>query len=221
MEWVFAWLVLAALVGAVAGNRGRSGFGWFLLCTLISPLLGLLLVLALDDKRRPASTDAVSPGTHVRCPECRELVRHDAIKCKHCGCKLVPQAAPYGPVSGFEHQIKALGILAVIVLPVAGVIYLNSGSTKSSNPAPIAPAAPAYDSMKGIRTACQMFIQRQQLETRNIDWGDYFSWTVVDNRDGTHSVGARYAVGDKTRYTTCVLRLAGSDWQLVKLTRLQ
>ena len=30
-------------------------------------------------------------STLVRCPECRELVRRDATKCKHCGCALVPQ----------------------------------------------------------------------------------------------------------------------------------
>jgi hypothetical protein len=42
----------------------------------------------------PAATvanDAPTPATHVRCPECRELVIHDARKCKHCGCALIPQ----------------------------------------------------------------------------------------------------------------------------------
>jgi len=32
-----------------------------------------------------------SPKTHVKCPDCRELVLRDARKCKHCGCALVPQ----------------------------------------------------------------------------------------------------------------------------------
>jgi hypothetical protein len=31
------------------------------------------------------------PDTHVRCPDCRELVRNDARKCKHCGTALIPQ----------------------------------------------------------------------------------------------------------------------------------
>ena len=31
------------------------------------------------------------PKTHVKCPECRELVLRDARKCKHCGCRLIPQ----------------------------------------------------------------------------------------------------------------------------------
>ena len=39
----------------------------------------------------PAATNSVSPDTHVKCPDCRELVLKDARKCKHCGCALIPQ----------------------------------------------------------------------------------------------------------------------------------
>ncbi len=35
--------------------------------------------------------DAPKRDTHVKCPDCRELVRRDARVCKHCGCRLVPQ----------------------------------------------------------------------------------------------------------------------------------
>jgi hypothetical protein len=31
------------------------------------------------------------PDTHVKCPECRGLVRKEANKCRHCGCRLTPQ----------------------------------------------------------------------------------------------------------------------------------
>lgn len=32
-----------------------------------------------------------TPNTHVKCPDCRELILKDARKCKHCGCTLMPQ----------------------------------------------------------------------------------------------------------------------------------
>lgn len=32
-----------------------------------------------------------TPETHVRCPECKELVRMDATTCAHCGTKLLAQ----------------------------------------------------------------------------------------------------------------------------------
>ena len=39
----------------------------------------------------PGPESQASPRTHVKCPDCRELVQKDARVCKHCGCKLVPQ----------------------------------------------------------------------------------------------------------------------------------
>lgn len=47
MEWIFIWFIGSIVVGVVASVRGRSGFGWFLFAALLSPLLGLLLVLVL------------------------------------------------------------------------------------------------------------------------------------------------------------------------------
>lgn len=35
--------------------------------------------------------DIPTPRTHVKCPDCRELVRKDASKCKHCQATLIPQ----------------------------------------------------------------------------------------------------------------------------------
>ena len=50
MELLFFWIILAIVVGVVAESRGRSGFGWVLLSALlISPLLGLILVLCLPN----------------------------------------------------------------------------------------------------------------------------------------------------------------------------
>ena len=38
-------------------------------------------------------TPSTSPNgnTHVKCPDCAELVKREAKICKHCGCKLIPQ----------------------------------------------------------------------------------------------------------------------------------
>jgi hypothetical protein len=45
-------------------------------------------VIALDRSKRPTGTP--TPNTHVKCPDCKELVLKEARVCKHCGCKLVP-----------------------------------------------------------------------------------------------------------------------------------
>lgn len=39
----------------------------------------------------PNGITKATPETHVKCPDCRELVLKDARKCRHCGCPLIPQ----------------------------------------------------------------------------------------------------------------------------------
>jgi len=84
---IFFWLLFALVVGMIASSRGRSGFGWFILACLISPLLaGIFLLLGANLRsQEPRPT----PATHVKCPDCRELIIKDARVCRHCGCRLV------------------------------------------------------------------------------------------------------------------------------------
>jgi len=49
MEIVLVWLLLAVGVGALASSRGRSVFGFFLLSVVLSPLLGLIVLLLMSD----------------------------------------------------------------------------------------------------------------------------------------------------------------------------
>ena len=37
------------------------------------------------------SSGLATADTHVRCPDCRELIYKEARKCRFCGCSLVPQ----------------------------------------------------------------------------------------------------------------------------------
>ena len=95
MTYAAIWFFLAALVGAFAGNRGRSGVGWFLVSLVISPLLGFILCAVgknlANEKIAKALEDAKpSERTHVKCPKCAEFVLPEAVVCKHCGAELTP-----------------------------------------------------------------------------------------------------------------------------------
>lgn len=59
--------------------------GFALPFALIGLLIGFIYTLA-----RNKIKSIPTPETHVKCPDCRELVLKDALKCKHCGCKLIP-----------------------------------------------------------------------------------------------------------------------------------
>jgi hypothetical protein len=81
------YVAFAFALAVVAYVRGRNPIAWFAIGLAISPLFGLIVLLILPDPRtRP------SPATHVKCPDCRELVLAEARACKHCGCRLIPQA---------------------------------------------------------------------------------------------------------------------------------
>lgn len=61
-------------------------FGFWLLALTI-PLHLIYSAIRNNRSHEPEPTF----WTHVRCPDCRELVLKDAKVCKHCGCKLIPQ----------------------------------------------------------------------------------------------------------------------------------
>ena len=94
MDLFIFWLVCAFVAAAVASAKGRSVGGWFVI-GLIFGIFAVIVVAVISSKKAPAvivGSEVATPETHVRCPECRELVRNDARRCKHCGITLVPQA---------------------------------------------------------------------------------------------------------------------------------
>ena len=66
------------------------------LAVLFAPLFLFLTIPAhviygaIDGAHALARKNRPTPATHVRCPDCRELVLKDARVCKHCRCQLVP-----------------------------------------------------------------------------------------------------------------------------------
>lgn len=93
---IFFWLLFALVVGQIASGRGRSGFGWFLLACLISPLLAGIILLLSANLRRQA--ERPNPSTHVKCPDCKELILKEAHVCRYCGCKLAVPSLPQAVV---------------------------------------------------------------------------------------------------------------------------
>lgn len=82
MEILIVWVLLSVAVGVWAGNRGRSGFGWFVLAVLVSPLIaGVFLAVT---QNHATTREAVNPETHGQCPACSEPVILTATVCKHC-----------------------------------------------------------------------------------------------------------------------------------------
>ena len=79
------WIVFSILVGYVASRKGRSGVLYFFLSIIISPLLGILLVLALGENKEAIENARLASGSEVKCHFCAELIKREAKVCKHCG----------------------------------------------------------------------------------------------------------------------------------------
>lgn len=83
---VWGWAVISFLASVVT-----SGIAWFVFPFFANGLHRSHLRRAGWLSEIQAAEFIVTPDSHVRCPDCKELVRKDARVCKHCKATLVPQ----------------------------------------------------------------------------------------------------------------------------------
>ena len=85
---------LGWIVSSIAGKKGRSRVGWFVLgaCFFIPALVGALLLKPNHDQELRSW---VANGGKL-CDECREPLNFGAIRCRHCGAQQ-SERAPEAP----------------------------------------------------------------------------------------------------------------------------
>lgn len=84
---LYGWAAITFLAAIIT-----SGIAWFVFPFFANGVHRSSLQKSGWLQEAQAAEFVVSPETHVRCQDCKELVRKDARVCKHCRAKLVPQA---------------------------------------------------------------------------------------------------------------------------------
>lgn len=93
------WIICAVITAVIASNKGRSGFAWFFVGMLLG-LFGVILALVVSKHDDVIEMNAVSTGEFRKCPFCAEVIKAEAVRCKHCGSDIsasVPQPPEPGP----------------------------------------------------------------------------------------------------------------------------
>jgi len=84
---------------AYSANARNKGSGWIELILyffyIVPGIIYSIWRRTGNAKQCPTCKQATlisaASETHVKCPDCAELVLREAKKCKHCGCALIPQ----------------------------------------------------------------------------------------------------------------------------------
>jgi len=84
MEWIVAWLGLAVAACVIAGAKGRSGFGYFIL-GLFLPLVGVLIAIGVPSMK-PTAVVAKEPKATdlIACHACGGPRAAASKACPHC-----------------------------------------------------------------------------------------------------------------------------------------
>jgi hypothetical protein len=89
--WITIGSALYFLPSIIAMNRRHRNISAITTVNLVLGWTGIgwLWALIWSMTNNTGESDP-TPHTHMKCPDCAELIKREALVCKHCGRKITP-----------------------------------------------------------------------------------------------------------------------------------
>ncbi|ELY3597475.1 zinc ribbon domain-containing protein [Cronobacter malonaticus] len=91
MELFLVAAVLGIIPALIAQSKGRSFLAWWLYGFLLF-IIALVHSLVIKKDAKVVEQEMIDDGMR-KCPFCAEMVRKEAVKCKHCGSDISGQSS--------------------------------------------------------------------------------------------------------------------------------
>jgi len=86
MIYVIVWVICAFIGMGIGKSKGKGGAG-FALGLFLGPI-GIIIIAVMKEDTVAVESAAIASGGSRKCPYCAELVKAEALICKHCGKEL-------------------------------------------------------------------------------------------------------------------------------------
>ncbi len=100
------WIGLSIVAAVIASRKGRSGWGYFFLALLLSPLLGVIFAVLASPNIKVVEMMQVNRGEAKKCPYCAEMIKREAKICRFCGRDIIEEAQAAEAVKEKENSIE-------------------------------------------------------------------------------------------------------------------